>query len=298
MISNFDELIRLAKSKGKKRIAIAAADDEAVLIACKMAMDQGLIIPILIGNQNKIKKICAHIGMDISQFEIIPQDDPVACSRIAVRYIKEGKADLLMKGLVSTAPLLQAVLNKDSGIRKNPLLSHIALFQTSYYHKIIGVTDAAMNIAPCLEDKISIIKNAIEVFQKIGILKPKIAILCPIESVNEKIESTLHAAILSTMYKRGQIMNCVIDGPLALDNAISKEAAFHKGIQSDVSGEVDLLVTSDLNSGNVLYKSLIFMGGAKAAAVIVGASVPIVLTSRADSEESKLHSIALATILS
>jgi phosphate butyryltransferase len=297
MISNFEEFISIARQKGKKRIVIAAAEDEPVLKAIKTGIESELIIPILVGNSLKINEISNNIGLSLSDIEIIHEENPAKAAVIAVQCIIEGKADILMKGLVATAPLLKAVLNKESGIKKSALLSHLAFFQSPYYHKILGITDAAMNITPSLEDKVNILRNAIGIFHKIGIELPKIAILCPLETVNEKIDSTMHAAVISTMNKRGQIDGCLIDGPLALDNAISKEAALHKGIKSDVSGDVDLLLAHDLNSGNALYKALIFLGGAKTAAVVVGAKVPIVLTSRADSEDSKLHSIALANIL-
>lgn len=297
MIGSFDELIRGLKNKPKKRIAIAAAEDHAVLMAIKNAVDMGVIEPVLIGSRKKISKICEEIKFDFKSYETIDQEDPAESSRIAVNYIRQKRADLLMKGFVSTAPLLKAVVDKENGIRKNGLLSHVALFESPYYPKLIGVTDAAMNIAPTMEEKINIIQNAVDVFKKLGCLNPKVAVVCPVETVNEKIESTVHAALLTTMCNRNQIKGCIIDGPLALDNAISLEAAEHKGIESDVAGDADILLTHDLNSGNILYKSLIFMGGAKSAAIITGATVPVVLTSRADSEENKLFSIALGASL-
>ncbi|HPK04366.1 MAG TPA: phosphate acyltransferase, partial [Bacteroidales bacterium] len=189
-------------------------------------------------------------------------------------------------------------LDKENGLRKGAVLSHVALFETQFYHKLLGVTDAAMNVAPEFDDKVSLVKNAIEVFHKLGMKEPKVAVIGAVETVNPKMEATVHAAMLTQMNRRKQIKGCIIDGPLALDNAVSAESAQHKGIVSDVAGDVDLIVTPDINSGNILYKALNFLGGATTAAVIMGARVPIVLTSRADSERSKLMSIALAAAIS
>ena len=202
-----------------------------------------------------------------------------------------------MKGLVSTAPLLKAVLNKANGLRKAPTLSHFAIIESPYYHKLLGITDAGMNIAPEFDEKVNIINNSIEVFHRLGNMNPKVAIIGPLEMVNPKIESTMHAAMLTVMNQRGQIKGCIIDGPFAIDNAISSKAAEHKGIKSEVAGDADILVAPELNSGNILYKALMFMGGCTSAAVIMGERVPIVLTSRADTDKSKMMSIALAAAM-
>jgi phosphate butyryltransferase len=291
------DLIDLAKNKGTKIMAVAAADDVSVLKAVQKTYSDRIINPVLIGNYKSIITIANDIGFDIKGLEIIDEpDSEVACKR-AVKLINEGKAEILMKGMVSTAPFLKAVLNSETGIREKNTLYHLALCEGSYYHKIIGVTDVAMNIAPTFTEKVSIITNVVDVFHKLGYNNPKVAILAPIEGVNEKMESTIHAAMLTMMNKRKQINGCTIDGPLAFDNAISFEAARHKGIESDVAGDADILLVPDLNSGNILYKALVFAGLSLSAAIIVGARVPIVLTSRADSEQSKLLSIALAVAL-
>jgi phosphate butyryltransferase len=297
MLSSFSDLLNESKKQSKKVMVIAAAEDEAVISAIKNAVLEEIVEPIFIGNKKKIEDYCKKLDFDVSRYDIVPQNDPAESARIAVQYVREKKAALLMKGFVSTAILLKAVLDKEKGLKKSPVLSHVALFESPYYPKIFGATDAAMNIYPTLEEKISLIENAVEIFHKLGSPNPKIAMLCPVETVNSKIESTQHAAIISMMNRRGQIKGCLIDGPLALDNAISREAAKHKGIESEVAGDADLLVVHDLDAGNILYKSLIFLGGSKTAAVVVGATVPVVLTSRADTEESKLFSIALATLL-
>lgn len=297
MISNFEALLVESKKRQKKIIAIAAAEDEAVISAIHSAVLEGIAEPLFIGNKNKIEEYCRKINFDISGFKILPENDPAESARMAVQMVKEKKAELLMKGFVSTAALLKAILDKEKGLKKSAVLSHVALFETPLYHKLLGMTDAAMNIAPTIDEKMHLIANAVELFHKLGCTLPKIAMVCPVETVNNKIESTVHAALLSTMNRRGQIKGCKVDGPLALDNAVSKEAAEHKGIVSEVAGDADLLVVHNLDAGNILYKSLLFLGGAKTAAVVVGASVPVVLTSRADTEESKLYSIALATLL-
>jgi phosphate butyryltransferase len=296
-IKALDDIVKIAKEKETRRLAVAAAADKPVLEAVKTAYKEGIIIPVLVGNKAEIEKICKDIDFDLTGIEIYNESNPAVSSVKAVELIREGKADILMKGLVSTAPLLKAVLDKEKGLRKASTLSHFALIESPYYHKLIGVTDAAMNIAPEFSEKIHIINNSVEVYHRLGVKNPKVAIVGPLEVVNPKIESTTHAAMLTVMNNRGQIQGCIVDGPFAIDNAVSKEAADHKGIVSDVAGDADILVAPDLNSGNVLYKTLMFMGGCTSAAVIMGAKVPIVLTSRADSDKSKMMSIALAAAM-
>lgn len=298
MLKSLSILLELAKQKGKCRVAVAAAADKHVLDALMMAKNEGFAEPILIGEKEAIKKIAQELSFDLSTIEIIDIADPFLASVEAVSLIRNKKADILMKGLVGTGPMLKAVLDKENGLRKGAVLSHVALFETQFYHKLLGVTDAAMNVAPEFDDKVSLVKNAIEVFHKLGMKEPKVAVIGAVETVNPKMEATVHAAMLTQMNRRKQIKGCIIDGPLALDNAVSAESAQHKGIVSDVAGDVDLIVTPDINSGNVLYKAMNFLGGATTAAVIMGAKVPIVLTSRADSERSKLMSIALAAAIS
>jgi len=228
---------------------------------------------------------------------LIDIEDKFEASAMAVKMIKEGKAEILMKGLVSTGVLLKAVLDKEVGLRKGALLSHVAIFETPYYHKLLGVTDAAMNVDPELMDKIGIIKNAVDVFHKIGNDNPKVAIVGSVETINPRMEATMHAATISMMNYRKQITGCIIDGPLAIDGAVSKKSADLKNITSEVAGDVDIILAPDIDGANILYKSLNFLGGATAAAVIMGATVPIVLTSRGDTEKSKYYSIALAAAI-
>ena len=211
--------------------------------------------------------------------------------------VHDREADILMKGNVPTAMLLKAVLDKEHGLRKSDVLSHFALFEVPTYHKLLGLTDAAMVIAPDLKTKIAIINNAVGFMNKLGLAKPKVAILGAVEIVNEAMPATLDAALIAKMNQRGQIKNCIIDGPLAYDNAVSMESAHHKGIVSDVAGDADLLIAPDIEAGNILYKAFGFSANAKLAANILGASAPIVLTSRSDTEEAKQASIVMAAAI-
>jgi phosphate butyryltransferase len=290
-------LLERVKGKAVKRIVVAAAEDKAVLLSLREAMKTGIIEPILVGNRGKIEAILAEINFSVGNTRIIDESNSSVSAEKAVDLIKKGEAEILMKGFVGTGPLLKAVLDKEKGLKKNGTLSHFALFDIPSYPKLLGITDAAMNISPDFNEKTEILLNAIDIMHRLGLEIPKVAIVSPVEVVNPKIESTVHAAMLSMMQKRGQIRGCLIDGPLALDNAISKEAAEHKGIHGEVAGDADLLLAPDLDAGNMLYKSLIFFAGGITAAIITGASVPIVLTSRSDSEESKFMSIVLAAAL-
>jgi phosphate butyryltransferase len=297
MIENLSYLVELAKSKRKRKIAVAAAGDYHVLEAISNASSEGIIEPVLVGKETEIRRICDEIGFSLDNIEVIDVPDAFEACLEATKLIGQGKAEILMKGLVSSGLLLKAVLNKEFGLRTGSLLSHVALFETPYYHKLLAVTDAAMNVDPCLEEKIDIIKNAVKVFHGLNNPNPKVAIIGSVETINPKMEATMHAATISMMNYRNQIKGCIIDGPLALDGAISKEAAALKDITSDVAGDADLILAPDINGANILYKSLNFLGGATSAAVIMGAKVPIVLTSRGDTEKSKFLSIALAAAI-
>ena len=298
MIHKLSELIERAKNKPIQKIAVAAAEDSAVLKSLKAGVKEGIVAPLLVGDKEKIEKLAQSIDFDLSNIQIIHNDKGVTESaRIAVSLVKNGKADILMKGFISTGALLKTVLDKENGLRKGQILSHVAFFESPHYHKLLGVTDVAMNIDPDFDTKVHILKNAVEACHKIGIATPKVAVVAAVEVVNPKMEATIHAAMLKTMSDRKQLTGCIVDGPLALDNAVSKEAAHHKGIESVVAGDCDMIIVPNLEAGNMFYKALNFLGGASVAAVIMGASVPIVLTSRADSESSKMLSIALAAAM-
>ena len=294
MIKHLSELVEVARNKKTRKLVLAAAGDEDALLAIKNATNQGIILPILVGDMQKIKSITKRINFDIGKLETYDIEDKIEASKAATKIIREGKGEILMKGNVGTGTLLKAVLDKEIGLRKGATLSHVAVFESPYYHKLLGVTDAAMNVNPDLMTKIDIIKNAIEVFHKLNNPNPKVAIVGSVETVNPRMEATMHAATISMMNYRKQITGCIIDGPLAIDNAISKRSAELKNITSNVAGDTDIIVAPNIDGGNILYKTLNFLGGAVSAAVIMGASAPIVLTSRSDSDKSKFLSIALA----
>ncbi len=291
------QLLDVARSRPQRRLVVASAEDKSVLRAVIEANSEKIVVPVLVGDSEKIREILKQLECNADGWEIVHEPDPAIAALRSVELIREGKGEILMKGYLPTAVLLKAVLHKENGIRESSLLSHLALFEIPSYHKLLGLSDAAINIQPTVDEKAEIIRNAVKVFQRLGVAKPLVAVLGPVETVNPKIESTVHASMLAVMQIRNQISGCIIDGPLAMDNAISVEAARHKHIESPVAGNADILITPDLDAGNILYKSLIFMAGAVSAAIITGARVPVVLTSRADSERSKLLSIALAAAL-
>ncbi len=298
MAKDFSQLLMLAKDKGKKIISVAVAEDEEVLLAVKSAVKEELIVPILVGNRDKIIKIADDIRLNLDGVEIINELDKVEATRLATKLVHDGKAHILMKGLVDTSIIMKQVLDKDVGLRRENVISHVAVFQVEAYHKVLLVTDAAMIVAPDLGQKKEIIQNAVSLARSIGIEMPKVAVLAAKEKVNPKMEATVHGKELADMYRRGEIKNCIVDGPFALDNAVSKESARIKGIESEVAGDADILVVPDIEAGNVLYKALAFLANAKTAGLIVGTKAPIVLTSRADNDEAKLNSIALGVLLS
>jgi phosphate butyryltransferase len=298
ILKKLEDLRGIVANEPIKKLVLAAAQDQHSLSAVLRAWKDGIIEPILIGDKESILTIAASNGYDITGLRIVHEPDTEIAVELAVKMVSSKQADVLMKGKVGTSTLLKCVLNKDWGLRTGNLLSHIALFEVDTYHKLIAVTDVAMNIAPDLKDKIAIVNNSITFLHKLGIPNPKVAVLGAVEMVNENMEATLHAALLSKMNQRDQIKGCLIDGPLAFDNAISLESSQQKGIRSEVAGDTDLLLMPDIEVGNVLYKSLVFFAKAKVASVILGALAPIVLTSRSDSEQAKYDSIMLAAAAS
>ncbi len=297
MLTKLSDLYELARKQTKKKLVLAAAQDQSALEAVINASRNSVVDAILVGDKTRIDEICSKANLDISAFELIHEPDYEKAAAFSVKLVSEKKADILMKGHLSTSCLLRAVLNKEWGLRSGELLSHLALFEVPAYHKIIALTDSAMNIAPDFKGKVSIIKNAVNYLIKLGIPNPKVAVLSAVETVNPDMKSSMEAAALAKMADRGQIANCIIDGPLAFDNAISSKSAQLKKINSTVAGDADLLIGDNLDVCNAVYKSFIYFAQARCAAVIVGASAPIVLTSRADSDETKLSSIALAAAI-
>ncbi len=286
----------IAKQTKVKKLSVAVAQDAHALSAVIEAKNKGYVIPYLVGDEAKIKEIALKEQLDLSNTHIINETDETLAVKKAVQLVSSGEADILMKGYVATGTLLRGVLNSEWGLKKAKVLSHLAFYELPNYHKLLALTDVAMNIAPDLNEKIEIINNSVSFMNSIGIEKPKVAILGAVETVSDKMPATIDAAILSKMQERGQIKNCIIDGPLAFDNAISKESAEHKKIASQVAGDADLLVFPTIEAGNVIYKALAYFVESKSAAVILGAKAPIVLTSRSDSEETKLNSIVLAAV--
>ncbi|MCR3955923.1 MAG: phosphate butyryltransferase [Gudongella sp.] len=297
MAKNFESLFKLAQEKGPKKIAVAVAQDEDVLGAIKLAYEKGIVEPILVGDKEIIEKLAKEMSFDISKVEIVDEKDGVEATRKATAMVSGGKAQVLMKGLIDTSVIMKAVLDKEIGLRTDSVISHVAVFDVPTYHKVFMVTDAAMIIAPDLEQKKKIIDNAVKLAHALDIAEPKVAVLAAKEKVSPKMEATVHAKELADMNKAGEITGCIVDGPFALDNAVSKESARIKGIDSVVAGDADILLAPDIEAGNVLYKALSFLANAKSAGLIVGTSKPIVLTSRADNEEAKLNSIVLATLM-
>ncbi|RWS43729.1 phosphate butyryltransferase [Bacillus mycoides] len=290
-----EHLIDQAAGQPKKTVAVAVAEDHEVIEAVAKAIQLQLAQFRLYGNQEKIIGMLQEHGLQTSEhIEVIAAASSAEAAELSVKAVRNGEADVLMKGNIPTANILKAVLNKEWGLRKGSVLSHVATFEVPNYDRLIFVTDAAMNIAPDVTQKAAIIQNTVEVAQAIGIDLPKVAPIAAVEVVNPAMQATIDAAMLTQMNRRGQIKNCVVDGPLALDNAVSQIAAEHKGIVSDVAGKADILLVPTIEAGNVLYKSLVYFANAKVGAMIAGAKAPIVLTSRADSAETKVYSLALA----
>jgi phosphate butyryltransferase len=294
VLKNLNELNRLVEGGPRKKLVLAAAQDQHSLGAIISAWKSNIIEPILVGDKDEIESICQSNNYDIEGVRIVHEPDIEKSVETAVKMISSKQADILMKGKIGSATLLRCVLNKEWGLRTGNLLSHFALFEVETYKKVIAVTDVAMNIAPTLHDKIAIVNNSVACLNRLGYKMPKVAVLGAVEMVNENMQATLDAALLSKMNQREQIRNCIIDGPLAFDNAVSLESSQLKGIKSEVAGDTDLLLMPDIEVGNVLYKSLVFFAKAKVASIILGAMVPIVLTSRSDSEQAKFDSILLA----
>ncbi len=295
-MKTFKELIEKAKSAPTCRLSVAEAADTTVLEAVESARKEGIIEPILVGNKGDIEAALKKLNIAPKDYTIVEPKGDSTAAKTAVKLITDGEATLLMKGLLPTAEILREVLNKENKLNLGKTLSHVAVFQHPKYDRFIFVTDAGLNIAPDLNQKKDIVQNAIDMAVKLGVENPIAAIVCAVEMVNPAMPATIDAAALVKMNERGAIKNGRVEGPLALDNAVSVEAAEHKGIKSPLAGRADILVAPDIEAGNILYKSLIFFGQAVTAGLIVGAKTPVVLTSRADSAESKLYSIALGVM--
>ena len=295
---SFDDLLSKLKVTKRKKVAVAVAQDEPVLEAVKAAKERGIADAVLVGDTNKIREIARRIDMDLNDFEIIHEEDSKKAALLAIKLVSSGNADMVMKGLVDTATFLRSVLNKEIGLRTGNLMSHVAVFEIEGIDRLILLTDAAFNTYPDLKQKVQIINNSVMVAKACGIQNPKVAPVCAVEVVNPDMQATVDAALLSKMSDRGQIKGCIVDGPLALDNALSEEAAHHKGVTGPVAGKADVLLLPNIDVANVMYKSLTYTAQTKNGGILVGTSAPVILTSRADSFETKVNSIALAALVS
>lgn len=296
-IRNLSQLMDEAKKLNTKKLAVACAADHEVILAVSNAVKEGIVDPILIGNGKEIEALLVEEKQDLSNYTIVDIDDKVEACREAVRMVSSHEADVLMKGLVDTSIILKAVLDKEIGLRTGKVLSHTMVMEVPGFDRLMYLSDGAMNLTPNLAQKKEILENTVEVCHALGNEDPKVAVLAAVEKVNPKMPATVDAHELEEMNKRGEITGCTVGGPFALDNAVSAEAAAHKGIDHPVAGKADVFIVPFIEVGNVFYKSLVFMGSTQSAGIICGAAAPIVLTSRADSDVAKLNSIALATMI-
>ena len=291
---------KLEKRKEKTTLVATAVQDENILNAVLEARDRDVFDIILIGNEQRIRQMAEAGSADLSGISIINEEDDYKSGIDSVKLVHDGRAQVLMNGQENYhgyAVLGRAVIDREYGIRRGQRISHFALCELESYHKLIGITDLVMNVNPDLKTKAAIISNAVFFMRVLGVENPKVAVLAAVEVVNESMPVTMHAAMLSKMAQRGQIKNCTVEGPLAFDNAISKEHAEHKGIPNDVSGDPDILLAPDVETAGMLYQSFVFFSRAKVASIALGATVPIVLTSKLDSHETRVNSMLLAASL-
>ncbi len=296
-MSNYGQLLENARIRAIKKVAVAVAQDKPVLEAITEAKKMGIADAVLVGDREKIEAIASNLSMDLSHFEIVEEKDVKKAALKAVELVSTGYADMVMKGLVDTATFLRSILNKEIGLRTGKRMSHVAVFEIEGIDRLILLTDVSFNMYPDLKAKVDIINNSVGVARALGIEEPKVAALSAVEVVNLDMPATVDAAILSKMNERGQIKGCVVDGPLAMDIAISREAAEHKKISGPVAGRADILLMPNIESGNILYKALTYTTKTKHGGILVGTSAPVILTSRADSYETKFNSIALAALV-
>ena len=290
-------LIDTVVKRDKKTVAVAVANDHHVLEAIEKARQAGFIEAVLVGDTVLVKEALSDLGYNPDHYQFIHEIDSVTACEKAVKLVSQNDADFLMKGYVDTAVILRAALDKDYGLRTKNRISHVSVMEIPTYHKLLIMSDGAMNIEPTVEHKQEIIENAVVITEALGIKNPNVGIIAAVEKINPKMTATLDAEVLVKRNRDGIIQNCTIGGPFALDNAINKEAAMYKDIQDPMAGDVDMIIMPQIESGNVFYKSMMFLAKAKSASVIAGAKKPIVLTSRADSTDSKYYSIALSALI-
>ncbi|MEW9078642.1 bifunctional enoyl-CoA hydratase/phosphate acetyltransferase [Terrisporobacter glycolicus] len=298
MINKLEGILHQLKGDKKVILSVAAAHDEEVLLAVQSAVEKDIIVPILIGDESKIREISKEINFDLNGIKIIQKDTIEECAEVAVKLVSSKEADFVMKGLLDTSVILKAVLNKEWGLRTDSLLSHVMVYEIPTYDKLLVTTDGGMNIAPDYDQKVKILKNAIEATKPLGLEEIKVACLAAKEKVNPKMPATVDAKALQEAGERGEFgEGIIVEGPLAFDLAVSKEAAKIKGFESRVAGETDIMLMPTIEVGNGIGKTLTYFAGGKSAGIIMGAKAPIVLVSRADSHESKLYSIAYGALI-
>ena len=298
MIKKLDQMLDVLKGSEKVVLSVAAAHDEEVLLAIKSATEMNIITPILVGQEDKIRKISDEINFDLNGIKIIDKETIEECAEVAVKLVSSKEADFVMKGLLYTSVILKAVLNKEWGLRTDSLLSHVMVYEADFYPKLLVTTDGGMNIAPNYEQKVKILKNAIKATEPLGLETIKVCALAAKEKVNPKMQATVDAKELEDACKNGEFgENVIVEGPLAFDLAVSKEACEVKGFKTEVGGDVDIILMPTIEVGNGIGKAFTYAAGAKSAGIIMGAKAPIVLVSRADTHESKLYSIAYGAIV-
>ena len=298
MITKLDQIIEAAKLKGKKRLVAAFANDSHTIGAASMAIDAGFVEATLVGDIDTIKKVCKEEGIDFNKFTLVQEANEQGAANLAVKLINEGKGDFLMKGLCTTDKYMRAILNKESGLMPGgkPVLSHVTVFEIPSYHKLLITSDVAVIPAPDFKQKLALTNYVIATAKVLGIEMPKVAIIAATEQVSVGMPACVDAALIAAMGNRGQIKGAIIDGPLAMDVAIDKESADIKKLKGEVVGNADCLVWPTIEAGNVFYKTATKLAGAELAAMVVGAKVPCVLSSRGDSTQTKMYSIALAAL--
>lgn len=294
MISKLSDLIEAIADYPRVTVAVAAAENKTALEAVKEARERDIAIPLLFGDASRIRSMAGEIELDLDGIEVVDAPDELKAAAAAVRAVRDGRAGVLMKGHIHTDDFLRAILDKEQGLRAGVIMSHCFLLELPNPPRIVIVTDGAMNIAPSLVQKAQIVLNAVHLSECLGMHNPRVGILAAVELVNPDMPATVEAATLATMDRRGQFPTCRLDGPFALDNAISTLAAEVKGIPGDVAGKCDILIAPNLEAGNILAKSYSFLAGGDVAGILIGAAAPVVLTSRADTAKAKLHSIALS----
>ncbi|WP_422484722.1 phosphate acyltransferase [Gudongella sp. DL1XJH-153] len=297
MIKSLNEILEKVKELPKNTIAVAQAADHDILAVAERAISSNLADFIFIGNPTSIRNLITEGNYNLKDVPIVESYDDKSCAQMAVELVTSGKADMPMKGLLSTATFMRAVLDKQVGLRTDSQISQITLTDNIDNTGLYFITDCAMNVAPDINEKISIVNNAVFAARKFGYECPNVALITAIETVNPNMQETIDAAVISKMNDRGQIKNCKIDGPFALDNAISKTSAEHKGVSGPVAGNADILVVSDIKMGNVLHKAITYIAKKRVGSVIIGTKKPLVMTSRSDSIEDKLISIAASSYL-